>query len=385
MRKAAISNWTFGSKPAVRSFLTAVGYSENYNRLLDNGGTIFTDSLLGVKEIVTREEPDAMLYDTDTYIDNEYYIAKMKKAFPFGIVTAGDSIKDLEIDIIDSFANINLLYQRLTGSQEILIKSYELVDCQVEELEGYSLFHYSMDIDVNKESMLYVQIPDQNQRYMIYLNDEVMTLPALENESNQFFPDYFVTGLVSCGAHKEETVKVDIVCASEPETFASVGVLNLGLMYEAVDVQNKYGREVDAGKNNLHYNIDVDKDDQYLMIPISYDGGYRVVRNGVTIEAETAINGAFIYIPLVRGTNDIEIKFYPTGLFAGCLISLGGALLAVLYIVFARKLDKCKYINSFAYYSFWICTAGMFAYIYVWQFFKTIVLYAKVFKYLYSL
>lgn len=63
VEKAAISSWTYGGKESTQNVLNKLGYSIHYTRFLDNGGTVFTDSLFAIKQRITFDNKSNCLYN----------------------------------------------------------------------------------------------------------------------------------------------------------------------------------------------------------------------------------------------------------------------------------------------------------------------------------
>ena len=106
---SAFSNWTnmIGEKIFNLSYM--LGYSSNYTRLLDCGGTAFSDALLNYKYTISKNELPHILYDKiDQTADFKLY--KNKISIPFGI-SVSNKLSNLSYE--NPFQYQNEIYQEL--------------------------------------------------------------------------------------------------------------------------------------------------------------------------------------------------------------------------------------------------------------------------------
>ena len=81
-------------------------------------------------------------------------------------------------------------------------------------------------------------------------------------------------------------------------------------------------------------------DKETLLLTIPYDEGYKVYVDGKKTNYYKMLD-AFIGVDLESGIHDIKIKYIPSGLKIGFLISLTTFISFVIYIL----VKKCKKIH----------------------------------------
>lgn len=108
LMQPALSNWTHMIAPGEQEGAAAWGYSIQFTRLLDAGGTVFSDALIGVRKIISRVPMDEKLYteinraeiNVDPVTDETvtYYLYEPVYKLPFGEVIRNETISDGEED-----------------------------------------------------------------------------------------------------------------------------------------------------------------------------------------------------------------------------------------------------------------------------------------------
>ena len=87
-----------------------------------------------------------------------------------------------------------------------------------------------------------------------------------------------------------------------------------------------------SGKVNLG-------EDKTCFISVPYNDGLKVKVNGKSAEY-SRVFGDFIKVDLPAGENEVTVSMVPKGFVAGVLISLAGAALLAVYLLFAKKLKN---------------------------------------------
>ena len=362
MKQASISNWTLGSKPAFRLLMGQLGYSTDYTRILDNGGTVFSDAVLHVTDCIFKSEPDSQLYSNFRYRD-DYLICETNYQYPFGILVT-EEIKNWNTnENTSAFAAQNLLFEEISRNTEELITAYDLDQVLVsEKTTEDETYRYVCRIPVTKKSVLYLQnIQDEEDPnyYIFSVNGEEMSIPNLYDMESSVYPAVFNNGLVSLGTFEEETVGCVIESAYPlKENEITFGCLDLEKFEESIDRQADPDRVVRAGKNSLYMEIENDSAD-YLLLPVGYDSSTKVKVNGKKVIPQAALDDAFYLIPLEKGNNVIEMSFRPAGLNIGILLSVLGLFCLALLYFGKEKIMSCKVVQSVMYVLLMILGTGI--------------------------
>ena len=77
------------------------------------------------------------------------------------------------------------------------------------------------------------------------------------------------------------------------------------------------------------------------MLSIPYEEGFSIRVNGEKVEYSKAVSD-FISFEISDGENEIEISFAPEGFYAGLALSIVGAAVFALYIIFRKKIVLSK-------------------------------------------
>ncbi|MCR5602695.1 MAG: YfhO family protein [Lachnospiraceae bacterium] len=107
LMQPALSNWTHMIAPGEQEGAAAWGYSIQFTRLLDAGGTVFSDALIGVRKIISRVPMDERLYtelnraeisvDPKTNETVTYYLYEPVYTLPFGEVLKNEADSDADV------------------------------------------------------------------------------------------------------------------------------------------------------------------------------------------------------------------------------------------------------------------------------------------------
>lgn len=116
----------------------------------------------------------------------------------------------------------------------------------------------------------------------------------------------------------------------------SLGVFGLDLdkLESTVENTESAGFTAEGGKLKASCEVSGEKT---CVVSVPYEEGFIVRVNGERTEYSKAISD-FICFKLQDGKNEIEISFVPKGFYPGLTISMAGAALFALYIIFGKKI-----------------------------------------------
>ena len=119
--------------------------------------------------------------------------------------------------------------------------------------------------------------------------------------------------------------------AEEKLTFQAY-VFNQGTYRELMDqLSSEKLKITDIGDRSFTGQISC-AEDEVLLFTIPYDEGFTVFVDGQETETQ-AYADAFLSVPVSKGDHTVKVRYMPPGLKAGGLISFGGILLAILWIL----------------------------------------------------
>lgn len=333
LRRGALSSFTAALEGNTQYYAKKLGYSKYFLWLLDSGGTVFSDSLLGVSQAVNVNALDPNLYSLVKEA-GDYKLYDAKYTLPFALNVQGNlAYADFNKDWI---SNQNTLYKAISHDDEDLVTA--VVNSKK---ESGSIREYQTKIEGRKA--LYINIVDKNVRdadanaswlissMHIYVNDEIVKIPTLGDVNNTaYFTDYN-NNLVYLGIFENETP--DIRIEYDDPWFMQVsevtfGGLDMDKMDKLVASQSKKNCQTSYSNNTLTITMEAEGSNNMAMIPIVYSKNLKFTVDGKEVEGQP-ICGLFTGVRVHSGQNTIHVTFTPKGQKGGMLISLAVALLVI--------------------------------------------------------
>ena len=348
MQHASLSNWTHMIEPSFQRGAVDWGYSIQYMRVLDAGGTVFSDALIGIRNVISVNEQPEELYEEigrtavgEGATSKEYILYRCKYTLPFGIAISGYSNDELDAgdsDLTkDRFAVQNEVYALLqpeTGRPFI-----ETV------CTGDGATDAHQQIDVKGRQVLYFAgaTSDSDEGNMVIsVNGKQILVPTIGSPEQVSYPAYFNNNLICLGVFENERVRIDIAFTEvdeekriEQDECFSVGAMDLDLLENLCSRYSSVDTKAETSDTSLSLVVENAPADSVLLLPVKYDRGFHAKVNAV----DTGISqgyGIFTVIPLQEGNNQVIMNFIPTGMKAGSVISLL-ALLAANYLLIRKR------------------------------------------------
>ncbi|MFT3982508.1 MAG: YfhO family protein [Lachnospiraceae bacterium] len=364
LRRPALSNWTHLISPQLQQGAGAWGYSFQFTRLLDAGGTVFSDALLGVTETISlAEQPPALYEQTDSaavtvdHLTGEeavYGLYRNRYTLPWGMTIPEAFAADMETADLVSLQNT--FYQALAGTSGVgeiasfikngsVIKKTIVSSFQTDQTNRVRT--EILRIKVKGETALYFSGcggDREDRNTQIFVNGKAIPVPSIKETDNTLYPAHFNNNAVCLGVFKDEELSVEIrMDLTEGELFdTQISTLDLeklsGLCAAYADEDTK----VTAGKRTLEVNVSAEEDGERLLLPLAFDEGFHVSVNGKRVQAES-FAGLFTVIPLTKGGNEVRMSYLPAGMLRGGIVTaciLLFLLAAGLFHRFGTKRQK---------------------------------------------
>ncbi len=318
-----------------------LGYSANKTKLNDFGGTLLTDAIYGIKNIIsTKELPDRLYTYKGKIKDN--FIYEYKNIMPYGILY-DEEITDIPKEYYAFSAN-NYLYQKLFNKEDNLIE-IEKYKAQ----KGSYLLKYEIDIQGEKELYLYINAESYKHiMSSININGLTLRIPIENDQNNTAYPTSYANGILDLGYFKNEKVTI-IMLPYNADQIKEDYDIEFGIFdinkYEELFNNNNHNINIEINKNKIKLTGNTSKDTN-ILLPINYDAGFK----GNT-EIKRVYN-TFIGIPLKKGNNDIELTFKPKT-FSICVYVTLLTILLMIACHFIKKKFDIRNIK-FIMYTFWI-------------------------------
>lgn len=311
------------------SYLTSIrklGYSGYWMEVNSNGGTAFSDALLGNRYILRRLKDAAeasILSDATLYWNHYYLLQRLPFALPSALVT------DAEPGFLSELPNTASRIDMQQALADALFDGAEGLFTRHTPDAGSDSMEMTYTIPVEGTRILYFDCaaapstrinPSINKSCRITVNGE-----PIRGE----FPTQSENGILELGTFTDETVTITVErLKSVKPTYYGVYSLDTALLETLCEKAE--GSELSVHGNRITVSCKA-KEGQTLFLPISYDKGFKATVNGKEVPLSKAA-GAFLTLPLSEGKNEIRLTYTPPGLHAGLFLMAAGLLLLLWFL-----------------------------------------------------
>ena len=333
--------------------LGRLGFYTATNEHLYRGATQFTDSILGVRYTLKRE--DVQHENTFSLAKDFESVAVYENRYPLSLgFKVSPDIRYFDKEIGTVFEVQNQLATKMTGEESPIFttvkadSTLELSDNITTEKKGET--YYSFEKSDNEDAFITMQIwIEEDMDLYLYpsgtsLNEIVVWLDSEMISSGRLFLQCVYVGKVEAG--QLLTVKFKMKENGESSGYVRTRMAkydeeNFKKYYEILSRNQLNVKQSDA---NLLECTGQDKEGGLYFTSIPYDDGFEITVDGKkqdTIILADAFLG-FELEPLKEGQNEhkILIKFVPTGLQEGVIISLSSILIFILILGLKKIQEK---------------------------------------------
>lgn len=392
----SMSEWLNDASAKYVQGMINMGYTGTDRAVFDSDGTMLTDALLNVKYLISVDERNEELYSFKQSVE-DINIYENKYSLPFGMQLPDRAMLDIEFDKEKLSVNQNKIYEALAPGDGIIFEDYNLKKyvTKVKETEndndstsiGFrssygesfvtnSSFQTTLKIPVEGEKTLYIrkiitQDDEENAEdetdiaqsddsiksggYVFFVNGERKNIVSFKTEAYAGYPNSRHTGFVELGTYKDETITLDVIGDSEDISNLEICLMDNKLMGELIDYySDKCAYDIKAEGASLSM-MEKAEQECYVFIPVQYDKNWSAKVNGEKAEVEPALDGMFMAVKIPAGESKIEMKYFPSEIPLGSIISFIGIVLAALCL----RLNYCglsvadnKYIKNVCFVVF---------------------------------
>ncbi len=366
LARPALSNWTHMIAPGEQEGAYNWGYSVQFTRLLDSGGTVFTDALLGVRNVISTLPMDERLYElidqAEIYArpgsDKKvtYYLYKPVYTLPFGVVL--DNVDDKFDEDLNIVKAHNSVYHSMTGSDDNLAywlvrddnASADDVNTDTRTVNGSKTV--TAQFSIGKETAVYLLGAGQDTEFAnatieVETADGKVTLnvPTIGDPDNIYYPAHFNNNAQYLGTFENEDVCVNVIMDEDKGDYFDVDIIGIDLtaMDDLCASYSKSDDYINAGKSSITFRQTAGSSDSHVLLPLTYDKGWKIMDNGRRVKAKSYA-GLFTLIPIASGDNEVTMKFTPPGMTLGIIISIIALLVCIVFMILGkfRKKDTKK-------------------------------------------
>lgn len=332
MNVNSIANWIHLVKKDYQNTFELLGYSTNYTRFLDNGGTIFSDLILGYKNSFSCGNINSYAWEKKASIDEfNWYAIK----YDVPLIWRFTQRNNLKTENIFSYQNE--FFKTLIGKDgDVLFREVNTKPL----IDGEEL---TIRFEENGELYFWTE----GNACSIRVNGQKMIIPNLTDLENTTYPCSFNNGIIDLGYYaKGEKCIIGIHFEDINNGYENIhmAIMNLSLFDKRLNERcNEVKYELQFSNNGVDVSISNSgvNEGEYLYFPILYDKGWKCYVNGTKQKTEN-LNG-FLVIPMVEDDMNIQLRFYPKGMMLGIVF----CILVQLFIVgeYALRL-KYKRVRS---------------------------------------
>lgn len=360
----SMSNFTHTIPSTIKVSMKDLGYSTVYTRILDTGGTLFTDALLGYRYALSLEPLDEENY---TYLGKagSYGVYECSYAAPFGTVCSA-AITDEKFAQPHPFKTINRLWRTVQDTQTDL-----LTNPKTDVKKDDRVAQYDFDVDGTKELYLVCSGSTKRKNMQIDVNGEIVPIPSLGETENTRYTTRFQNNLLDLGTFQDTHVTIRVTLLNSTITMdklqTQIALLDKPLLDAYIESVRNTDLSVQADGRKVTATVTADEEGRWLFLPLTYDSGWSCRVNGKKTEPVRSL-GAFTAIPLAQGKNEIRLSYLPKGFSIGALVSLVSLCAAVFWFLRHEKLletlAKPK-AASLVWCAYFVTECGLFAALYV--------------------
>lgn len=358
--RATISDFTHLIPVTTQSSLISLGYSGEYTRLHDSGGTAFTDALLGVTNVLSvKNESDALYNKLDKKSGYNYY--ECKYTLPYGI-TVDKSVSEITTDNKGWMELNNELYTCLSGDSEQIVTNAGLTLTEDEGDTEYYTF------TSQKNTVSYFRLRGAHS-VNVYVNGKKLTIPSVDREDNKKYPGRFNRNLICLGELGDgERVEIKLVFKDgkfeEKDDFrqndlpsdhdsnqrfsVEVGLLDLEKLSSVCEKYKNENNNITAKNYTLTANVNADEN-KVLLLPLQFNECWSARVNSSDKQV-FGVMGLFSAVELGSGESNVVMHFSPTGFRSGLIISIISLIAMVILLTVRKRLDKISDLFSKAVY-----------------------------------
>jgi hypothetical protein len=347
-------------------FFSDLGYTTNYFRILDTGGTVFSDMLLGVENVLTASPLDETLYSHGDVVDG-IEIGTANYPGHIGLQFSAQALEAYD-DCLTLPERLNCLYHAFTDTQDDLAYAPQATLTA----QGEGLMTYTLTCQLPDTGFLYLAA--NGTMMNLSANDQDITVPSYLNLENRVYPGTFNSNLLYMGIFEAGTVEITFQSASgltlDDLTLVALNKSQLDSFYD--DASYDQATAITTDKNSLTITLTAETEGLELFLPLSFDTRWQCTVNGEPATT-TEVLGTLTGIPLHQGQNVVTLvrSSNAPSLCLGLVLSLVSLALTLAWLALRRFCPACQRLalpsrlKSAAWWLFCLVCVGVFAFIYL--------------------
>ena len=296
-----------------------LGYTIMENQVY-NGGTVFTDLLLGNKYIVSYTTLPSSLYNLIKEENSIYYY---ESKYNLNMVIPYNKINDIKFTSVLEYQNA--IYKDLFNKKDDIVK----IEKPIVELKNISVSENNMlyatnennkmsfKLNVKQLSEVYLNLQSTyGQVYSIKVNGKLIKNPIYINRHNTKYPAS-LQNILYLGEYENSELLVEM-----STEFIQIDDFNVGIIpvSKVIDLVNEYNNSLQFEYEKGKILITGSSNYNNILIPINYNKNLKITNNNKEVNYEKAYNN-FISIPILED-NNIVIEYKDNSILIGFIISI---------------------------------------------------------------
>lgn len=322
-----LSSYSSTYNGSVMDLYVKCGYSECSRIIMFNEPILLSDSLLGIKYLLSKEQP--LAYEK-TDISGKYNDKKVyENPYALGLGYMTDRSVFKKIKASNSFEYQNKLLSAIVGR----------------DVECFKPVKSEMKMEDNKvtwtmnspkcENVLYGYLTRRGANKVdLYVNGKLRT------DYSQW-SSYKTVQISDDAKGKEQAVSMEgkiVKMDGIKGVFYYLDIKEFKKVMEELKVKSFYPDNLKDGYVEGDY---IASEDGKLLMTVPFDRGWKIQCNGKKIKAKSA-QGVFTVIPVKQGKNHITMTYVTPGLKKGVVISIFGIACFVIWQILESKKKRVK-------------------------------------------
>ena len=359
---SALSSVASGNSATRLGVFRELGYTVNYFRLTDVGGTVFTDMLLGVDRVLS-----VLPLDEDLYLPGDtvagVQVGRSRYPGVIGLMYDEGALDDY-FDLETLPDRLNALYRAFTGSEGTI--AYAVVPDAMTR-EGDRTGTYTLTCTLERPAFLYASFDGSVRN--ITAGGKSVAVPTYLNLQNGAYPAAFNSNLLSLGLFGPGPVEIQFTSPLEldGEDIALTALDKRALDGFADDASLDGDMTVQTWDTGLSVTVTADRAGRLLFLPLCALPWEATV-NGREVQLRYPLATAMA-VPLEEGENTVVLTRTPERLTAGrgLYVSCACLVLGVLGLCFRRRLSAPvpRPLGRIALWLFYGAAAVCFCFVYI--------------------
>ncbi len=347
-----LSNSTSTLNDSVINLLSDFGYASRSHWTKYLGGTPVSDSLFGLKYILSEDTVSPLYEKADSLKNVVAYENPYALGIIYGVNQAVASLDQEEF--VSPFVLMNETVTKMLGEEETVelfkpIKfSDGLIDCTESKTSGHIKYEKKKDSDGSPSVTFYITAPNDMEIFTFFPSEYPREVKLTLNGAN--YDTYFANEtrrIVSLGRFNQQqfiTLKMtfsdNLYLMDETEYFY---YLDEALFEEIMpQLQTNMMQVSSYDDTHISGTIDIDGTHDYIFTTIPYDEGWHVQIDGKDVNIAKQFDSllAIDVTGMEEGTYEISFRYLPDIYILGFCLSIGGVVALVICVVVSRKLKK---------------------------------------------